>query len=703
MSKKDLLIEIGTEELPPKALKRLATVFADEIHAGLDKNKLSHKTVNWYATPRRLAVIVEKVITKQADHEIVRRGPALTAAYDNNGNPTKAAEGFARSCGVEVKELSTEETDKGSWLTFRSMETGLSAAELIPGIITTALAKLPIPKRMRWADRDAEFVRPVHWSIVMLGKDIIPCEIMDTQAGNESRGHRFHYPKGVRITSPANYLKKLREKACVIADFDERRALIKQMVTAAGEKLGGRAWIEEDLLDEVTSLVEWPTVITGTFENKFLQLPREVLIATMQDHQRYFAVTESHSDKLLNHFITIANIDSKAPEEVSKGNEKVIRPRLTDAAFFWQQDCAQPFENFTRHLADVVFQKQLGTLADKTERIKTISAVIAEKLKADKQHAVRAATLAKCDLFTAMVGEFPELQGIMGRYYAQKSNEAEDIACALDEQYMPRFAGDTLPTTTTGQILAIADKLDTLVGLFGIGQQPTGDKDPFALRRATLGILRILIERKLEISLCELLDIANSAYMQEHFKDTGVSFYGADDNTMLDIQNFIYDRLAGHMKNLGYSTLEADAVISQRPTNIYLVPAQLEAVKEFSKLPEAESLIAANKRVANILKQAEGNGETFTAVDPALLQEQQEKELFNALSDTAGKASGLHARGDFTGYLKSFATLKKPVDAFFDTVMVMAEDTSLKRNRLALLRDLRNAMNKIADISRLQQ
>ena len=690
MNKKDLLIEIGTEELPPKALKELAIAFADQIHNGLEKNNLLHKSYYWFATPRRLAVIVERLIAQQKDQEITRRGPAVAAAYDADGNPTKAALGFAGSCGVEVSELETEESDKGSWLAFRSVEKGQATSELLPDIITSALASLPIPKRMRWADSDAQFVRPVHWSIVILGRDIVPCELLGTQSSNESRGHRFHYPKPLKITSPASYLKKLKDKAYVIADFEERKELIRSMVTDAGEKLGGKAHIEDALLEEVTSLVEWPVVITGSFEQKFLKLPKEVLISSMQDHQKYFAVTNDSGQQLLNHFITIANLDSTDPDEIRRGNEKVIRPRLSDAEFFWQRDCRQPLIDFAEAQKEVIFQKQLGTLADKTERVKKLSAEIAVKLKANKEFAVRAATLAKCDLFTEMVGEFPELQGIMGRYYAIESNEAEEIAQALDEQYMPRFAGDELPACETGKILAIADKLDTLVGLFGIGQQPTGTKDPFALRRATLGIIRILIENKIEISLHDLVNLAFEVY------DKKIS----DAHT--DVETFIFDRLAGHMKSLGYSTVEVDSVLCLRPDTLYRVPEQLEAVRAFSALTEAESLVAANKRVDNILKQAASKGESFTHVDFDKLKEPVEQQLYTTLQDTSERALVLFEQGDFAEYLKSFAVLKEPVDLFFDTIMVMAEDPEIRANRLALLADLRKAMNKVADISRLQ-
>ncbi|NNE38565.1 MAG: glycine--tRNA ligase subunit beta, partial [Gammaproteobacteria bacterium] len=479
MITKELLIEIGTEELPPKALKRLAMAFADEIQAGLDDQSLSFGEINWYATPRRLAVIVQDLATSQEDREITRRGPALTAAYDQDGNPTKAAEGFARSCHVSVEKLERLETEKGTWLIFKSIEKGKTTAGLIPEVINKALNKLPIPKRMRWGNRDAEFVRPVHWSIVLLGNEVVPCSIMDTVADNVTYGHRFHHPKPIRLRSTKDYLSKLEEKGHVIADFEKRKTLIKTLVNRSAGRLKGNAVIEPDLLDEVTSLVEWPVAISGSFDKQFLNLPREVLTSSMQSHQRYFPVQKKDSHELLNYFITVANIESKDNNEIKTGNEKVIRPRLTDAEFFWKRDSSRPLSHFGVHLKDVVFQKKIGTLGDKTERVQQLAVYMAPLLNVKKRDAGRAAELAKCDLFTEMVGEFPELQGVMGRYYAIQSGEDKEIAQALDEQYMPRFAGDNVPATNAGQLLAIADKVDTIVGIFGIGQAPTGDRDPF--------------------------------------------------------------------------------------------------------------------------------------------------------------------------------------------------------------------------------
>lgn len=688
-TKRDLLIEIGTEELPPRALQHLARVFADEIHNGLNRHSLTHAAHHWYATPRRLAVIVNNVVMQQPDHEQVRRGPTLTAAYDEEGKPTKALQGFARSCQAGIDELETETTDKGSWVTFRSMIKGRPTAGLLPDIILAALAGLPIPRRMRWGNNDAEFVRPVHWVVALLGREVVPCTIMNCESGNESRGHRFHHPLPLKITSARNYLKKLRDKGYVIADFIERREMIRSKVDAEAGKSGKSALIDPDLLDEVTSLVEWPAAISGTFDEEFLQLPDEVILATLQEHQKYFPVADGNG-ALTAMFITIANIDSISPEEIRKGNERVIRPRLNDAAFFWKRDSAKPLADYCRGLEQVVYQKGLGTLADKTERLQKLAVFIASELGLDCDRVERAALLAKCDLLTDMVGEFPNLQGTMGKYYALHSGEPHEVALAIEEQYMPKQSGGALPESPAGRILSIADKLDTLAGLFGTGQQPSGDKDPFGLRRAALGMIRIFIDYELAIPLDRLVDKAFSNF------GTGI----AEAHT--DVETFIFDRLSGYLKGLGYTALEVDAVLCLRPARIDYIIRQLDAVHEFTRLPEAESLVAANKRVANILKQADAKGEAFVDASVEELKEAAEKDLFNIVNETSEDANLLLEQGDFTGYLKCFAVLKEPVDVFFDSVMVMVEDDVLRRNRLALLRDLRNAMNKVADISRLQ-
>jgi glycyl-tRNA synthetase beta chain len=695
---KDLLIEIGTEELPPKALKRLAEAFADGIHTGLDSHALTHKSYQWYATPRRLAVIVSKLVSGQKDHEVIKRGPALAAAFDSNGQPSKAAEGFARSCGVEVAALEKLETDKGSFLVYRTMETGKRTVDLLADIINNALDKLPIPKRMRWGDRTAEFVRPVHWSVVLFGNEIVPCDILDTRAGNITYGHRFHHPKPIRLKSVSDYLVKLKDKGHVIVDFADRKHQIAAMATAAAEACGGRALIDPDLLDEVTSLVEWPVAITGSFEQKFLELPAEVLIATMQDHQKYFPVAEMDSSRLLNRFVTISNLSSTDPGQIVAGNERVIRPRLTDAAFFWRRDRSAPFSTLQAKLKDVVFQKQLGTLADKTERVQKLSGWIARELKVDPQLAERAAGLAKCDLFTSMVGEFPELQGVMGRYYAAASGEPDEVALALDEQYMPRFAGDRLPTGNTGRIIAIAEKVDTIVGIFGIGQMPTGDKDPFALRRAAIGVLRILSDFRLPLNLDDLLVKSRQLY------PSGTLVPFATDNTeisrnLAEVMRFITERARNYLREQGYTASEVDAVIDLNPKPSEYID-RLEAARSFLKLPEAAGLAEADKRIRNIISKSTAT-ETATTADANIMQQDEERALLSATRMLRTRVDSLIANSQFKQALIETAQLHVPVTAFFDKVMVNADDQKLRSNRFALLHEVASLTNLVANISKL--
>ncbi len=690
MRSKDLLIEIGTEELPPGALKPLAIALSEEIHAGLEKNRLVYKTSSWYATPRRLAVLVEALHLQQDEQEITRRGPALAAAYDKEGRPSQAAQGFARACGVAVAELTREETDAGGWLAFKTTRKGRTTKALLPGIIASALARLPIPKAMRWADGEVQFVRPVHWSVVMLGEEVVPCELLGTRAGNESRGHRFHFPAALTIPSPAAYLKTLKDQAYVIADFAERQDMIRRMVEAAGEKLGGKAHIEDALLAEVSALVEWPAVIRGSFEERFLKLPKEVLISSMQDQQKYFAVTDASGERLLNHFITVANIQSKAADEIRRGNEKVIGARLSDAEFFWQRDCRKALIDFGRGLDDVIFQRQLGSLADKTARLKELSAALAKVLNADASLAVRAATLAKCDLLSEMVGEFPQLQGLMGRYYAAASGEAAEVAQALDEQYMPRQAGASLPQTDTGRILAIAEKLDTLVGIFAIGQAPSGEKDPFALRRAALGCLRIMIEAALDLDLKICLRLAAAAFPAQ-----------IKAQQVLDaLLNFMLERLRRYYLDQGIRPDVFAAVLAGAPTRPYDFHQRIQAVTRFSALSEAAGLAAANKRIANLLRKADTNINEH--IDAALLQEEAERTLSELLQETGGTVQALLDEGDYTRALLALAGLRDAVDAFFDQVLVMTEDERLRHNRLAILQQLNRLFLSIADISRLQ-
>ncbi len=686
---RDLLIEIGVEELPPKALSSLALAFEQGIHEGLEKAGLACAALRRFATPRRLAVWVESLPERQTDRRLERRGPALSAAFDAAGNPTKAAEGFARSCGVTVAELQRQETDKGVWLVHVSTEPGAATAELIPGLVGTALAGLPIPKRMRWGDRDDEFVRPVHWLVLLFGDEVIPATLMGVSAGRETRGHRFHHPQPIRLNTPADYARQLANPGRVIADFAERRAAIRVQTEALAAELGGQAVIKPELLDEVTALVEWPVALAGNFERRFLQVPAEALISTMQDHQRYFPVVDGHGH-LLPHFITIANLESRDPAQVQAGNERVIRPRFSDAEFFWNQDRKHPLATHIAGLKQVVFQQRLGTLADRSERVAALARFIAAHGQGNPDWADRAARLAKCDLLTQMVQEFPELQGIMGRYYALHDQEAPEVAQAQEEQYLPRFAGDRLPATATGRALALADRLDTLVGIFAIGQAPSGAKDPFALRRAALGVLRILIEGELALSLPAVLEQAAAQFEPALRADAAVE----------TVLGFILDRLRGYYLDQGVRPDTFEAVLECRPTRPLDFDRRVRAVDAFRELPEAASLAAANKRIRNILKKME----TVLPfeVRPDLLVADAEQTLAGRLAELSSEVIPLMETGLYGEALNRLAGLREPVDAFFDQVLVMAEDLALRDNRIALLNELSSLFLRVADFSRLQ-
>ncbi len=689
MSVRDLLVEIGTEELPPKALSKLCDAFASGVEAGLKEAGLAYEKVNAYAAPRRLAVLINNVEEAQADRDVEKRGPAVKAAYDKDGNPTKAAQGFARGCGVEVSELDTMSTDKGEWLVFKVQEKGRQAIELIPEMVEQSLAKLPIPKRMRWGDSDAEFVRPVHWVVMLFGHDVIDAEILGIKTGRESRGHRFHHPEVINLQTPEDYLHRLQSPGHVMVDREARKQLILEQTKATAAKLGGQAVIDDDLLEEVTSLVEWPVAVAGDFDKAFLEVPAECLVSSMQDHQKYFPVVDTQG-ALMPHFITISNIESKDVSKVKDGNERVIRPRLGDAKFFWEQDSRKKLESHIEALDKVVFQQKLGSLGDKSRRVSVIAESIANSLGENADYAKRAAMLSKCDLMTEMVYEFTDLQGIMGRYYALNDGEAAEVADALDEQYMPRFAGDQLPSGKTGQILSLADKLDSLLGIFAIGQKPTGEKDPFALRRAALGALRILIECKLDLDLLELLQTTAEAY-----GDTINATAAVD-----DVVQFMLERLKVYYTSQSIGVDVYDAVLALRPTRPVDFDRRIHAVNDFRKLEQAESLAAANKRIGNILKKIDGEVSQLISMD--LLQEAAEKQLHDELQSLSPEVSALLEAGDYASALKELAALRDSVDAFFDQVMVMAEDESLKQNRLALLSQLHGLFIKAADLSRLQ-
>ncbi|MBT8123127.1 MAG: glycine--tRNA ligase subunit beta [Gammaproteobacteria bacterium] len=686
----DLLVEIGTEELPPNALRRMHDAFRDALDTQLNENHLPHGECTAFATPRRLAVVIRDVPLQQPDRDVTRRGPALKAAFDADGKPTRPAEGFARSCGVSVDALQTLETDKGAWLVWQSTKTGKACAELLPDMVEHALKQLPVPKRMRWGNNTFEFVRPVHWIVLMLGETTVPATIMGITSGNVSRGHRFHHNEDVVINSPAEYSRTLEQQGMVLADMNQRRESIRTQVIEAGKACGGKAVIDDDLLDEVTALVEWPVAITGDFDKRFLEVPAEALVSSMQDHQKFFPVRKSDGS-LMPQFITVANIASKNPSQVQSGNERVIRPRLEDAVFFWKQDRKQTLAERAPLLHKMTFQKQLGTLGDKQQRIVLLATYIAETLGLDVTHAQRAAELCKCDLLTSMVYEFPELQGIMGRYYALHDGENAAVAAALDEQYQPRFAGDALPASATGQVLALAERIDTLVGIFAIGQPPTGDKDPFALRRAALGVLRIIIEQQLELDLRELLTKAAFGF------DDSIDAGAATDSVF----DFIMGRLRNWYTEQGdYNVQMFEAVLARQPARPLDFDKRMQAVRAFNDMPEAEHLSAANKRIRNILRKSETK--IPSSLDTRLLQEPAEQALADAITEQEKIVQPLFSQRHYADALRSLASLQAPVDRFFDDVMVMADDPALRDNRLALLQGLFNLFLQVADISQLQ-
>ena len=688
---RDLLIELGTEELPPKALKKLIQAFEASIKQGLEKAELDFSAIRSYAAPRRMAVIVDGLQVRQQDRLVERRGPAMTAAFDDDGNPTKALQGFARSCGVTVDDLEKLETDKGSWLVFKQEQKGAETATLIADILQQALNELPIPKRMRWGSLPGEFVRPVHWLVLLFGDEVVPADLLGVSSGRESRGHRFHHPENIRIDSAQSYAPQLETEGHVVVDMVARRAAIHGQVLELATKLGGEAVLNEDLLDEVTGLVEWPVALSGSFDKRFLELPAEALISSMEEHQKYFAVRDK-SGALLPYFITICNIESRDPAQVIAGNERVILPRLSDAAFFWETDRKRPLADRQEQLKTIVFQNKLGTVFDKSARVAELAAVIAEQIGGDADLAERAALLAKCDLVTEMVGEFPDLQGIMGRYYARLDGEHSEVAEALDEQYLPRFSGDKLPQTKTGQAVSLAEKLDTLVGLFGIGQPPTGVKDPFALRRAALGVLRVIIENKLDVDLVTLLEQA-----QQGFSGTLT-----EQDVTTQVMRYLFERLRGYAADQGFKADVFESVLAVQPSRPLDFMARLQAVAAFRQLEQAEALAAGNKRIGNILRKNDAEGDDAT-IDSALLVEPAERALAEKLQAVKVMIKPLLDQADYAGVLNTLADMRDTVDGFFDQVMVMADDLAVRNNRLALLNQTRALFLGVADISCLQE
>jgi len=687
MSTRDFLFELGTEELPPLALPELEQALKEGLRSGLESAGLSHGDIVSYAAPRRLAVLVLALIDKQPEQQIKRRGPPVSAAFDKSGAPTRAATAFAETCGVALEQLGRVIEGKGEFLYFEGSKPGAATAALLPAMVQAALDALPIPKRMRWGTSEAEFVRPVHWIVMRFGHETLHTRLLDTEAGATTRGHRFHAPQELAISSPAEYADTLRSKGFVLASFAERRERIRDQVLACAKNLGGKAVLDDALLDEVTALVEWPVAIEGRFDERFLALPREVLISTLQEHQRYFAV-ENTKGELTNHFITVSNIESRDPSRVRAGNERVVRPRLADAAFFHEQDRRNPLHAWRPGLDSVTFQAKLGSIGDKLRRVVALTQQIAPLVGADAALASRAAELSKCDLLSAMVGEFPELQGVMGAYYAAADGEDSRVAAAIRDHYLPRGAGDALPADPVGVAVALADKLDTLAGIFGIGQKPSGTKDPFALRRAAIGVLRIILERQLDLDLGELVGKAVSA-QPVTTKDTAN-----------EVLAYLQERMRSHYLEAGYPAESFEAVLATGTTRALDFDQRMRALAKFRERPEAETLAAANKRIANILRKSSA-GEVAPTVEVSMLGAEAEKALHQALEAVSAAATADIAARRYDEALAKLASLRPSIDAFFNDVMVNDPNAALRANRLALVSRVRDLFTGVADFSKL--
>ncbi|MFO4681619.1 glycine--tRNA ligase subunit beta [Vibrio cholerae] len=686
---KEFLIELGTEELPPKQLRTLAEAFAANFAAELATADIAHEGVTWFATPRRLALKVANLAESQPDRVVEKRGPAVNVAFDADGKPTKAAEGWARGNGITVEQAERLVTDKGEWLLFKEQVQGQQTASVVVDMAAKALANLPIAKPMRWGDKETQFIRPVKTLTILFGSELIQGEILGVPSARTLRGHRFMGEAEFTIESAEQYPAILEERGKVIADYATRKAMIIEGSQQAAQQLGGIADLEDALVEEVTSLVEWPVVMTAKFEEKFLKVPAEALVYTMKGDQKYFPVYDA-SKKLLPNFIFVSNIESKEPRHIVEGNEKVVRPRLADAEFFFNTDRKRPLVDRLPLLENAIFQQQLGTIKDKTDRITELAGYIAEQIGADVEKSKRAGLLAKCDLMTSMVFEFTDTQGVMGMHYARHDGEAEEVAVALNEQYMPRFAGDELPSRGVSAAVAMADKLDTIVGIFGIGQAPKGS-DPFALRRASLGVLRILVEYGYQLDLVDLIAKAKSLFGNRL----------TNTNVEQEVIEFMLGRFPTWYQDAGFSIDIIQAVLARNPTKPADFDQRVKAVSHFRALEEAEALAAANKRVGNIL--AKYDGELGEEIDLALLQEDAEKALAEAVEIMAEALEPAFATGNYQEALSKLAGLRAPVDAFFDNVMVMADDEALKKNRLTLLNKLRNLFLQIADISLLQK
>ncbi|PCI51674.1 MAG: glycine--tRNA ligase subunit beta [Gammaproteobacteria bacterium] len=687
MTNETLLIELGTEELPPKSLKMLAIAFHDNIKSQLDSNDLSYAKIKWFATPRRLAVQVIGLNAKQVDKVVEKRGPAVNVAFDEQGQPSRAAMGWARSNGITVEQAERLITPKGEWLLHKATVFGKTIHELVPDMVVSALNKLPIAKPMRWGAERIQFIRPVHTLTLMYGEQVISGSALGVNSSNQVQGHRFHHQGLVTLKHANDYQAELL-KAYVEVDYQARQDKIIAQIKQIALDISAVALIDEDLLEEVTSLVEWPVTLVGTFDKDFLNVPAEPLIYSMKDHQKYFPVT-NNDGKLVNKFIFVCNIESKDPQQVIFGNEKVIRPRLADAEFFFKTDKKQTLESRLATLESVLFQKQLGTLKAKSERIADLSKVIAEQLGENSKDAYRAGLLSKTDLMSDMVLEFPQVQGTMGKYYALNDGESASIAQALEDQYRPRFAGDSLPEANIGCAVAISDKIDTLVGIFGINQAPKGDKDPFALRRAAIGVIRIIIEKQLDLDLTTLINAS-------------INLFGdklSNENTAENVFDFIMGRFRAFYQEQGVALDVIQAVLAKKPSAPLDFDKRIKAVSFFGELAEATTLAAANKRVGNIL--AKFDGQLYDGFKVELASEQAEKDLADVFQSISLKVVPLMTEKNYQAALSELAQLKTPIDTFFDNVMVMSDDEAIKINRLTLLNEIRNSFFAIADISLL--
>ena len=687
MRTENCLIELGTEELPPKALKSLGEAFATQFEAALTQADLSFDSVSWFAAPRRLAVYVSGLAEGQADKVVEKRGPAVSAAFDADGNPTKAAQGWARGNGIDVADAERLVTDKGEWLLHKAHVPGQSVAELLEGLINQAVSKLPIPKPMRWGNYNTQFIRPVHTLCVLYGSEVVNVSVLGLTSGRVVQGHRFHGEGRFELDHADNYASAL-EQQYVLADFEARKDKVRQQLEDAAQSLSLKPDYNEDLLEEIASLVEWPVVLQAGFDEAFLAVPKEALIYTMKDDQKYVPLLDSDG-ALSNIFLFVTNIESRDASQVISGNEKVIRPRLADAEFFFNSDKKTTLESRLESLETVLFQKQLGTLKEKSERISALSAFIASQIDANETQAARAGLLAKTDLMSNMVMEFPDVQGVMGKYYALNDGEDAPVAEALYEQYMPRFAGDALPSSGVSASVALADKLDTLVGIFGIGQLPKGDKDPFALRRAAIGVLRIVTELSLPLDLETLVSKAIDVY--------GDKLTNAE--TQSQVVDFVLGRFTALLQDQAIAIDVIQAVAARRPTKPADYLARVHAVDKFRALEEAEALAAANKRVANILAKQNVEVTDTVNIDESLLAEEAEKALYIELKAAQKEVDIAVPSQDYTRILTALATLRNVIDNFFDNVMVMADDEAVKNNRLALLSLLRQLFLTTADIS----